>query len=240
MKTFCLAFFLVVSLMFGCTITEPVPNYYGQPISGAISTNKEIIGSGFAISDSVCVTAYHVLEGETKPFYVNRHPAKLVYVNPTLDFALFEVPNHSLKILNMGMAEVGTRADAVGWINMPDNSSICIMTRGYVSGRSKALGLISFDGGLQAGMSGGPLLNAKSELIGMNQHIITMSINGAPGLYSPNPTMGFALESDIIKNVFVQLVYPLEEVELEHSLQLDIVRSSETFLTPDTFKKEAE
>jgi serine protease Do len=129
------------------------------------------------------MTNYHVVAGTGGRPQIHltdgrRFAMRLVAENPALDLALLEVDSHDLPALPIGDSSrlrVGELVFAVGhpWGHKD------VVTGGIVSGLGKVTGVrsgrsadyIRSDVRLAPGNSGGPLLNARGEVIGVNSMI---------------------------------------------------------------------
>ena len=171
-------------------------------------------GSGFIWDDKGhIVTNFHVVQGGDN-FVVTFHDdkkqyrAQVVGVAPKKDIAvlkLVEMPK-KLKPVSVGSSKdllVGQSAMALGNPFGLDHS----ISRGIISalgrkiqgiGGVKIHDMIQTDAAINQGNSGGPLLNSKGEVIGMNTMIFSTS-GSSSGL-------GFAVPVDTIKRYVPQLI----------------------------------
>lgn len=171
-------------------------------------------GSGFVWDNKGhIVTNFHVVQGGDK-FTVTFHNDKKQYkadvvgVAPKKDIAVLrlnEMPK-DLKAVSIGTSKdlmVGQMALALGNPFGLDHS----ISRGIISalgrkidgiGGVKIHDMIQTDAAINRGNSGGPLLNSKGELIGMNTMIFSTSGSSAG--------LGFAVPVDTIKRFVPQLI----------------------------------
>lgn len=171
-------------------------------------------GSGFIWDDEGhIVTNFHVVQGGNS-FVVTFHndkkqyKAKVVGVAPKKDIAvlkLIEKPNN-IKPVTIGSSKellVGQAALAIGNPFGLDHS----ISKGIISalgrkingiGGVKIHDMIQTDAAINQGNSGGPLLNSKGEIIGMNTMIFSTSGSSAG--------LGFAVPVDTIKRIAPQLI----------------------------------
>ncbi|MGD1148938.1 MAG: Do family serine endopeptidase [Thermoanaerobaculaceae bacterium] len=167
-------------------------------------------GSGFFISpDGMIVTNNHVVEGADKVWVrlnenSDRIEAKVVGRDPATDVALIRVdtkgPFTPLPLGDSDAVRVGEWVMAVGNPLAMEHT----VTVGVVSAKGRALGLseatrsfenfIQTDAAINLGNSGGPLVNLRGEVIGMNT-----AINAA------GQNLGFAVPVNTIKAVIPQL-----------------------------------
>jgi len=152
------------------------------PVEGA--------GSGFVIdSRGYILTNYHVVQ-EAQSIEVtlgdqSRYAAKYIGADPRNDIALIKIEPHGRKVVALPLGDasalqVGQRVLAIG--NPFGFQST--LTTGVVSalGRTVQTGQTTFideaiqtDAAINRGNSGGPLLNSRGEVIGINTAIFTPS-----------------------------------------------------------------
>jgi serine protease Do len=168
-------------------------------------------GSGFFIGeDGLAITNNHVVEGADKievrlaSDETIKLTAKVVGRDPATDLALIKVegktPFSPLKLGDSEGLRVGEWVMAVGNpLNMPHT-----VTAGVVSAKGRQLGLspetnsfenfIQTDAAINLGNSGGPLVNLRGEVVGINT-----AINAA------GQNIGFAVPVNTLKAVLPQL-----------------------------------
>jgi S1-C subfamily serine protease len=201
--------------------SEPVDPFFGNPFGGP--QLQRSLGSGFVIDKAGhIVTNYHVVRGASSihvSFSDNeRIRAKLVGVDPSTDLALLkvDVKSRALKSLPLGDSDsvrVGDQVIAIGNPFGLDRS----VTAGIVSAVQRRIEapnrlsishVIQTDAALNRGNSGGPLLNAQGEVIGVNAQIET------GGLSQGNVGIGFAIPINTVKEVVAQLI---DDGKVEHA-----------------------
>jgi putative serine protease PepD len=167
-------------------------------------------GSGFVVSkDGLIVTNDHVVDGASQVQVKigtsdEAQDATVVGADPSRDLALLKVDASNLPTLSLGdssSVSVGDPTYAIGNPFGLDHT----LTTGIVSALQRNLqapdgakisGAIQTDAALNPGNSGGPLLDADGEVIGVNSQIQTGSSNGAEG---GNVGIGFAIPSNTVK-----------------------------------------
>jgi putative serine protease PepD len=167
-------------------------------------------GSGFVVSkDGLIVTNDHVVEGASQVQVKigtsdKAQDATVVGADPSRDLALLKVDASNLPTLSLGdssSVSVGDPTYAIGNPFGLDHT----LTTGIVSALQRNLqapdgakisGAIQTDAALNPGNSGGPLINADGQVIGVNSQIQTGSSNGAEG---GNVGIGFAIPSNTVK-----------------------------------------
>jgi putative serine protease PepD len=168
-------------------------------------------GSGFVVSkDGLIVTNDHVVEGASQVQVKigtsdSAQPATVVGADPSRDLALLKVDASNLPTLTLGdssSVSVGDPTYAIGNPFGLDHT----LTTGIVSALQRSLqapdgakisGAIQTDAALNPGNSGGPLIDADGQVIGVNSQIQTGSSNGAEG---GNVGIGFAIPSNTVKS----------------------------------------
>jgi serine protease Do len=166
------------------------------------------LGSGFVVdSNGYIMTNYHVVsEANTVTVRFGKgteYKAKVVGKDPPTDLALIKIDAGNLPMLELGDSdkiEVGEWVIAIG---NPFGLSSTV-TVGVVSGKGRTgIGIedyedfIQTDAAINMGNSGGPLINARGEVIGIN----TAIVSGSGG----NVGIGFAIPSNMAKLVYQQL-----------------------------------
>ena len=176
-------------------------------------------GSGFFITeDGYLLTNRHVVEGadqlKVRDSDDKDYDAELVGVDPALDLALLKVDGSGFPALALGDSNslrVGEWVVAIG-NPISFRSSVTV---GVVSGKGRRLGFdpndlssyIQTDAAINFGNSGGPLLNVRGEVVGINTAIIRG--DRSPFSFSQSNLvegMSFALPISKAKPVLDQLV----------------------------------
>jgi serine protease Do len=178
-------------------------------------------GSGFIIDKTgFVVTNNHVVEGATKiDVYLSDMagpeiggiglPARVVGTDLLSDTALLqltELPDHPLPVSKFGdsaQLEPGDWVMAIGnpftlsnTITVGVVSAIGRSTETAVSGRFGEM--IQTDAAINRGNSGGPLLNIRGEVVGINTQIVSDQTGGNLGI-------GFAIPINTVKSMLPQL-----------------------------------
>jgi len=179
-------------------------------------------GSGFVIDkDGHVVTNYHVVEGAKKVQVSfsdeEQMNATVVGTDPSTDIAVLKIQgamSRSLTPLALGDSSVVKVGDAVVAIGNPFGLERTV-TAGIVSALQRRIQapngfqideVIQTDAAINHGNSGGPLLNANGDVIGVNAQIETES--------GGNVGIGFAIPIDTVKDVAGQLI---KEGKVEHA-----------------------
>lgn len=187
-------------------------NFFGQ--GGGAPQQREFkepdrrgAGSGVIIStDGYIVTNNHVVAGADEILVKlndNREfSGRIVGLDAKTDLALIKIDGKNLPTLPIGNSDdlkIGQWVLAVG---NPFNLTSTV-TAGIVSAKARSLGangvesFIQTDAAINQGNSGGALVNAKGELVGINAMIYSQT-----GSYSG---YGFAIPTTIMNNVVADL-----------------------------------
>jgi len=174
---------------------------------------SEGTGSGSVLdTDGRILTNYHVIEDaqeiQVTLFDGTSFEASLVGADPLNDIALLKIqaPREVLHPVMIGVARrlrVGQRAYAIGNPFGFERT----MTEGIISSLNRQLpsrngrtmkSLIQIDAALNRGNSGGPLLDSRGQLIGMNTAIASQT--------GENTGVGFAIPATTLQRVVPQLI----------------------------------
>lgn len=191
---------------------------------GRVQTQKyqiKALGSGFIISDDgYILTNDHVAGNATKIIVTttdgSQYDARLIGTDHNSDVSLLKIGGKNLPYLKLGNSEdlaVGEWAIAMGnpfgLFSINDKPTVTV---GVISNTGVNLGLeegrnyrnmIQTDAAISSGNSGGPLLNANGEVVGMNSVIRTSAQNDIGNALSTG--YGFAIPINHIKEVIDRL-----------------------------------
>src|SRR5919202_3492725 len=172
-------------------------------------------GSGFVLDDRGHIaTNQHVVKGadsvSVRFSSGAREEADVVGEDPSTDVAVLkaDAPEETLKPLTLGDSDSVGVGDPVIAIGNPLNIGISVTT-GIVSGLGRPIdapngytisGAVQTDAALSSGNSGGPLLDAQGEVIGVT------SQTAASGLGAVAQGVNFAVPINTVKSVVVQLI----------------------------------
>ena len=189
-------------------------------ISG-VYDNGESVGSGVCLSSSgYILTNSHVITDTNRIVLhlANKSTAtaKVVYDNPVLDLAIIK-SDKSLPYLSIGNSdELGVGQDVMA-VGTPLSLTLThTFTKGIVSAVNRTLkvdgasgegymqNLIQHDASLNPGNSGGPLINSKGEVVGIN----TLKISGGEGIGFAIPSKSFeSLLNSYVENINYKIPY---------------------------------
>jgi serine protease Do len=168
-------------------------------------------GSGFIVHESgIIVTNKHVAEDGI--FYIVRFAdgrarrATLIAEAVGIDLAAMKIEgDEKWPALSIGDSDKLRRGDAVlaignplGWSSSASTGIISALDRSIGSGGTD--NFLQTDAAINQGNSGGPMFNAKGEVVGINSAILTTTSDGG------NIGMGFAIPINDAKFVIKQLV----------------------------------
>ncbi len=175
----------------------------GEPPGGP----RTSLGTGFIVSqDGYVVTNNHVVgSGGRIVVKLDRgteHPARVVGTDPATDVALLKIDVAGLPVLPLGDSDrlqVGEPVMAIGNPFGLDQT----VTTGIVSAKERFIGagpyddFIQTDASVNPGNSGGPLIDSRGAVVGINTAIFSQS-GGSIGI-------GFAIPINLAKSVLLQL-----------------------------------
>lgn len=189
------------------TKTKATQNTIFGPQTGYV----EGVGSGSIVTkDGYILTNSHVVSnGDASEINVlfsddKTKKAKLVWNDTTLDLAVIKVEANNLSPIDLGDSDkvsVGDKAVAIG--NPLGLELQSTVTSGIISGLDRTVsfqngarmdGLMQTDAAINAGNSGGALLNSKGELVGIN----TAKAGNSDGI-------GFAIPVNLAKKVIKEI-----------------------------------
>jgi S1-C subfamily serine protease len=191
--------------------TPPIDPFFGFPVPQ--KEREQALGSGFVIDKAGhIVTNFHVIDGarSVKVSFSNNESMKASVVgsDPSTDIAVLKVDAHSraLAPLPLGNSDSVHVGDSVVAIGNPFGLERTV-TAGIVSALQRVIQapneysidhVIQTDAALNKGNSGGPLLDARGTVIGVNSQI--QSGTGS------NVGVGFAVPIDTVKTVAAQII----------------------------------
>ncbi len=174
---------------------------------------ERFVGSGFIVDSSgIVVTNKHVIAGAVwitvRMADGTELPAKVVAASPFVDLALLKVnAGHTLPTLPLGDGDTTRPGEPVLAVGDPEGVGTSL-SAGIVSGTQRDLMNTPFDDYVQTdaainhGNSGGPLIDSKGHVIGVNTILLTNLPNeGSNGL-------GFAISSNIVADALRHLLHP--------------------------------
>lgn len=208
-------------------------------------------GTGFIVaSDGLIVTNRHVVTniGQLKVFLSDGqgYSAEVVAIDPVDDLALLKIIATKLPVIKMGDSDkiqIGQTAIAIGnALGRYQNSA----TKGIISGLSRSLtavgngvienleDVIQTDAAINLGNSGGPLVNLRGEVVGVNVAIesnaqsigFAIPINAAKRIIESYKKFGE------IRRAFLGVRYQMIDVSLKEEYGLE--QNEGAFILADT------
>ena len=195
--------------------SDPFGGFFGRGQRGQGGTRKQQVqtpkrtatGSGVIISaDGYIVTNNHVVDGAdelTVTLHDNKeYSARIIGTDKTTDLALIKIDGKNLpaiRIANSDNVKVGEWVLAIGNPLGLNNT----VTAGIISAKARTLGangvesFIQTDAAINAGNSGGALVNTNGELVGINAMLYSQT-----GSYSG---YGFAIPTTMMNKVVEDL-----------------------------------
>lgn len=166
------------------------------------------LGSGVIVSkDGYILTNNHVVEGSDKVKVEmpdrRTFTAKVVGTDPETDLAVVKVDAKDLPTLVLGDSDAVKVGDVVLAVGNPLDIGQTV-TSGIISAKGRTTNgdgyqdFLQTDAAINRGNSGGALVNATGQLIGINSQILSVS--------EGNIGLGFAIPSNMAKHVMDQLV----------------------------------
>ena len=189
-----------------------------DPFGAPTTENASVLGSGFVFSKSgdILTNAHVVLGGKNvRVGFSNGQtfPATVVGTDPSTDVAVVKVSVppallHPLPLGNSAKVQPGSPVVAIGNPLGQDRT----ITSGIVSAVSRQIqslkqgvsiyGAIQTDAAINHGNSGGPLIDADGEVIGITSQILTGSQSESAGSIG----IGFAIPINTAKQIAQELI----------------------------------
>jgi 2-alkenal reductase len=203
----------------------PVPQVGDQPVVAVvkqaapavvtvlnIQSQGQASGSGVIIdAQGHIITNNHVVDGEQSLQVIfadgSRRDATLIGTDPLNDTAVIKVDGDIPGFLPLGDSDALQAGETVIAIGSPLGDYRNTVTVGVVSALNRTIdsdspeGLIQTDAAINSGNSGGPLINLKGEVIGINTLVVRANMSGAPV-----EGLGFAIPSNTVKVVSTELI----------------------------------
>ncbi len=182
---------------------EDFSGIVGNVIESVVTIRTEISqGTGFIITEEgYIITNAHVLVGATQIQIITYNQgtvlAEFIGYDGLLDLALLKIPGDykSIQLDNSDEVQVGEKVIAIGNpLGLQFSVSQGIVSAIHREGGNGLKAYIQTDAALNPGNSGGPLINTRGKVIGINN----FKIGGGESL-------GFALESNYIKDTINEI-----------------------------------
>ena len=200
------------------TVRDPFYDFFGDIFGNGrgggqqrqVQTPERVgFGSGVIISkDGYIVTNNHVIDNadviSVKLNDGREYKGRVIGTDPSTDLALVKIEADELPTIPVGNSEALKVGEWVLAVGNPFNMTSTV-TAGIVSAKARSLGVynngvesfIQTDAAINQGNSGGALVNARGELVGINS--VLSSPTGAYAGY------GFAIPTSIMTKVIADL-----------------------------------
>ena len=198
------------------TVRDPFYEFFGDMFGNRGSQQRQVqtpervgFGSGVIISsDGYIVTNNHVIDkADVISVKLNdgrEFKGRIIGTDPSTDLALVKIEGDDLPTIPVGDSDQLKIGEWVLAVGNPFNMASTV-TAGIVSAKARSLGVynngvesfIQTDAAINQGNSGGALVNARGELVGINS--VLYSPTGAYSGY------GFAIPTSIMTKVIADL-----------------------------------
>jgi serine protease Do len=187
-------------------------DFFAQPKirPGQKKNIEQNIGSGFVVTtDGIIVTNKHVVDTEGATFTVLTNDKKTysvekIYKDPLNDLAILKINAENLKAIPLGDSEKLKLGQSVIAVGTPLGEFTNSVTTGIISGLGRGItagspfessvekldNIIQTDAAISPGNSGGPLLNSRGEVIGVNTAVSSEGQN-----------IGFTIPVNVVKTL---------------------------------------
>ncbi len=142
------------------------------------------LGSGFALGENCGVSNAHVgndpQNGLRVTYGGDEYDADVVVMDSKLDIAILRLDEATFRCLHVADENGSKIGDEIYTVGAPSNLAYTL-TKGIISAIERKIGAntyIQVDAPVNAGNSGGPLLNDKGEVLGVN----TLKVSGSEGI----------------------------------------------------------
>ena len=189
---------------------EDYRRYHPAPREGGPPQIRPGLGSGVIVDakNGYVLTNYHVVaDAESVQVVLSdgrKVAAKWVRTDKQTDLAVIKIATNHLVEAPLGNSDRMDVGDWVLAIGSPRGLAHTV-TAGIISAKGRTTGspnmyenLLQTDASINRGNSGGPLVNMKGEVIGINNAIMTYS--------GGNEGIGFSIPSNMVRRIMTQLV----------------------------------
>lgn len=165
---------------FMSALPEPRPESAVHVMS---SDRNPFVGTVWRVQGGWFVTALHVPKDETG-IMVDGRPAEIVAYDTEADLCVLRVNGLGGPCLPLGEPQVGQDARVVGFVGV-GRYGYPMQTYGRITSLNLPDGFVGYDGGIQPGLSGSPVVDAQGYVLGV------VSSAQCWGAFQPaNATMG--------------------------------------------------
>ena len=201
-------FFLIFFVFFGNALFGESNKFIENAIQSVVTVKTDKgMGSGFVVSqDGYIVTCAHVFENAdrnsvTGTLKDSAFPAQVADFDEDLDVALVRIDMYHIPSLVLGNSDIAGETEDVFAIGSPQGLEKSV-TKGIISNKERKLKDSSVkyfqtDVVINPGSSGGPLLNEKGQVIGIN-----VAIDAETGDYGFSLPVNYIIEFLQKNNVY--------------------------------------
>jgi len=207
----------VVSVVYTKDVTVTNPFGFAYPYGQQQQTTQQQQGggTGFVVtSDGLIATNRHVADTEGAEYTVitqdgNKYKATVLAQDSVNDFAILKIDAKNLPVVEYGDSDnldIGQRVIAIGNALGEFQNSVTV---GVLSGKERTIqasdasgtstesleGLLQIDAAINEGNSGGPLVNTKGQVIGINTATASKTQAEGIGFAIPINSLKTALDS---------------------------------------------
>lgn len=203
-----LSLVIVVAALFASSLPAYAIDFDAEETyeSVFIVCSGNALGSGFAIGSNCIVTNAHVIQAPkhvtVRSYDGKERAAQVVGLDENQDIAVLIVNDVEFPVLTIADSENIRTGDDVYAIGAP-KSMAYTLTKGVISAKERKIGqhtYIQTDAPINEGSSGGPLLNSRGEVLGMN----TLKMTDSEGL-------GLAIPANSICEYLTNLEIALDD-----------------------------
>jgi 2-alkenal reductase len=188
----------------------------GPAVVTVINRTQQGMGSGSGVifsEEGYILTNNHVVEGASQLAVVfadnSRREAQLIGTDPLNDIAVIQVDGEVPAVAALGDSAALQPGETVLAIGSPLGNFRNTVTAGVVSALNRSVGsmegLIQTDTAINSGNSGGPLINLRGEVVGINTLVVRSDFDFGSSA-APVEGLGFAVPSSIFRSVADQLI----------------------------------
>ena len=206
-----------------------------QTVNGWFQQEAEGMGSGFIINtDGYILTNYHVIEGATEVTVTlsdgQEVTASVVNYDSDQDVAMIKI-NEDVEVpgvVELGDSDALQPGEEVLAIGNPLSKELSsTLTKGIVSALNRSIetqtgvstNLIQTDTAINSGNSGGPLINTKGEVIGINT---LKASDGAEGIGFAIPINDVKVKIDSLSKPILNLGVSIRVIDESMAKQLNM------------------
>ena len=216
------------------SLPPPVSSATGLSVSQIIGVVKPSVvaldshrgnASGFLVTDAFVVTNAHAVESVFR-FKVRLHSGEEVIgyvagIDEANDIAIIRIPKVSAPALSFGNADAVKQGDPVYAFGFPFGlSGETSFAEGVLSRRItyKETPYLEISNAIHPGNSGGPLVNAQGQVVGINTAIYGFQSDGGVSL---GESIKFAVPGNLAKESSERLIRQATEMSLSTKSQID-------------------